>query len=92
MRLIDADVLFDNIVKSKRATSVMLGLVNDAPTVTQWVSIQDKMPDNNDRVLMFNNGVIKTDIFNILKDVWYEDDKRKCDFTHWMPIPPPPTD
>lgn len=62
----------------------------------QWIDVKDKLPLDNERVVISCNEGICTARF--LDDCWqmdpigsYAGDGYLWDVTHWMPLPKPPT-
>lgn len=58
----------------------------------EWISVKDRLPDNNDEVLMFICGVHVLGYVDINGE-WYNDVDEKefsGSVTHWMPLPDPP--
>ncbi len=58
----------------------------------KWISVKDRLPENNVEVLTYGKSDIE--IENFLNSVFYFHDDG-CDFpdmtiTHWMPLPKPP--
>ena len=101
MRLIDADELikvFDrddaNLYESAEKCTIhgdVKDIIKIAPTVMQWVSVEEGLPDPWQKVNVFlDNGKILT--------VHTDGNGRWCDIqghhnesvTHWMPLPEPP--
>ncbi|WP_312131903.1 DUF551 domain-containing protein [Leclercia sp.] len=64
----------------------------------EWIKTADRMPDDGRYVLVFHpgDGVQKITFFFAYGKWWdaAEDDYgvHKDYFTHWMPLPPPPTE
>lgn len=110
MRLIDAD-LFDKELEeySDRhydaefyTCESIRDMLEDAPTVNpyEWVSIEDRLPENDMDVLIYRGGYIG----NLMNVYTYIGDNKWMDeygywsctdnegITHWMPLPPPPTE
>ena len=63
---------------------------------TQWISVEDRLPSNSNRVLVY--GVyrrLETKIVDILryqgKNYGWEE-QRIFTVTHWMPLPSPPSE
>ena len=113
MRLIDADMLTSelygiynlNLENADRLeTSIYLDgfaraikTVNSAPTVMQWVSTEDRLPDNPRAVLcwMKDKGIY-LGYYNNLDEYkcfmpWPYIDEDISRATHWMELPKPPT-
>lgn len=60
-----------------------------------WVSVENRLPDNNELVLLYSKGVdgkdfMVNDFFYMLNGKWLRVGGRYFDniVTHWMPIPP----
>lgn len=67
----------------------------------RWVSVDDRLPENDDEVFIWPRPVFNETCFTACYEKW---DKRwrtdfynGCDYedyhptvTHWMPLPPPP--
>jgi hypothetical protein len=53
-----------------------------------WVLIKDRIPKENERVLLFNGFRI----FDLSWMQWTNHDEEwlRKEFTHWMPLPPLP--
>lgn len=114
MRLIDADnfkITHDNYEQDAFGSGFylqgqmdVLDSIDDAPTITPkpvWISINDRLPEVGEEVLVFTNGCIR--VWSLIQpdkesaDVCWEDDYGyfQCDegiktVTHWMPLPEPP--
>lgn len=105
MRLIDADALKkmkfsggmhdDNFLVYVPFREVM-GNIDNAPTVGGWISVKDRLPEDDDDVLAYLNDGTETRIAacNYSNGVWY-DCVMNCivvinNVTHWMLLPKPP--
>lgn len=103
MRLIDADALL------QRYDEVHVGppggarkLIEEAPTICEWVSVKDRLPDINDycdKLCIVNgrNGMtVYEDAMLVLEYAgygeWYCDEAPYAELTvsYWMPLPAPP--
>ena len=112
MRLVETDALFDKLSKeyeictmvepARKDTFYMYALdvardeLTNAPTVMQWVSVEDELPQTNRRVLIVNKA---SDVFEGMLTssdgelMWHRPSRINQPlhkFTHWMPLPPPP--
>lgn len=71
----------------------------------QWISVDDRLPDNNDKVIVCCLSEISDygypydykdacEMGFYEKDQWYSDNPDDMDVldnvTHWMPLPGPP--
>ena len=62
---------------------------------TQWININDKQPDDEQNVLVVENG----EVFHVVYDAdtkifydWVEEYMKFKDVKFWMPLPKPPED
>lgn len=61
--------------------------------MAEWISVKDRLPENDERVLVCLNNVAsamcngKIDTDRFLKNGWVRWNKY---VTHWMPLPEPP--
>lgn len=71
-------------------------LIANGVTVQEWVSVDDRLPEENGRYLTVNKmWDYKICVFDLWFDggFWYideEDDLFNFEVTHWMPMPQPP--
>ena len=71
-------------------------LLSHGVTVQEWISVKDRLPEENGRYLTANKRHDdKIDVFDLWFDggFWYiddEDDMFDFEVTHWMPMPQPP--
>ena len=54
-----------------------------------WVSVKDRLPENNDNVLIFSAGR-SIGWFCVLTNTWMKGIAQIKGVTHWMPLPEPP--
>ena len=94
MRLIDADALkkdltrfYDNEVTAKE-------LIDEQPTVGEWVSVEDRFPEKSGRYLCRYRQNIDGKFAYCTDFGSYNFDDEGGWFvgevTHWMPLPKPP--
>ena len=70
-------------------------LISNGVTVQEWISVEDKLPEDDSDVLAYSRNGEECRIYpaNYEKGVWFD-----CIFntpatdttTHWMPLPEPP--
>ena len=111
MRLVDADALLDAIASEFKheayegmeyeiSAKAVARLANEAPTVMQWVSVEEKLPESG-CVLVFNCGMGAMEVAYYgksgygSKKEWLLNERELLEVdgfkvTHWMPLPPPP--
>lgn len=70
----------------------------DVQSVPQWISVKDRLPDENQKCLVYRD--INADL-KITTGIWHNDRKEFCGLRHgtrledtiaWMPLPEPPKD
>ena len=95
MRPIDADALkisIDDGWKPDMMVSEIWSVINEAPTVGEWISVKDRLPENGQWVLC----KCRAEIYEVLRNdfgSWYHDINHTYMsgfVTHWMPLPEPP--
>ena len=95
MRLIDADALITAIkgktIMSGMAKAMALDAIGQAPTIGQWISVKDALPNLHVRVLtcdeahiVMENCLIEPAPFAKWAEGFY--------VNYWMPMPRPPRD
>ena len=102
MRLIDADALTKEIEDFNckncnhynhvrcRACPIddAVTYIDEAPTVGEWISVEDRLPDKQPcEYLVVNGNNVETAI--CLDNRWITP-RRVTKITHWMPLPEPP--
>lgn len=63
-------------------------LLDNGVTVQEWISVDDRLPDLFESVLVFRDGKITIDHHE--ENGWFAYDLNGKRATHWMPIPQPP--
>lgn len=57
----------------------------------QWISVKDRLPAVDTRVLVYEDGVMIVNAISSLNHRWdLYDNGENCRPTHWMPLPKPP--
>ena len=59
--------------------------------MSEWISVKDRMPDTNTRVLAFAYGQVQFGEWDG-NQLWFGDEYswQPEYVTHWMPLPQPP--
>ena len=70
-------------------------LINHGVTVQEWISVEDRLPEDDSDVIAYLRTGEEGRIFpaNYAKGVWFDCifNKRVTETTtHWMPLPEPP--
>ena len=63
-------------------------LLDNGVTVQEWISVDDRLPEPFESVLVFRDGKISIDYNE--ENGWFAYDLNGKRVTHWMPIPQPP--
>ena len=102
MRLIDADKLkqhyawWGDCEGSKERKEVFDTIVDLQPTVNEWISVKDRLPEKSGRYIVFglgwnNEKKMSTLLFGTKTNEWIATGAWKdWKVTHWMPLPEPP--
>lgn len=96
MRLIDADTLLANIHNAMCADCNdecaacqwrdAIRLIEEAPTVGEWISVDDRLPEEDSDALVCNKqGIVFSDWFKF--GIWQ---LGSMNISYWMPLPEPP--
>ena len=80
----ERDIFYANAVKD------VIRKVNSAPTVMQWVDVDNEKPKHNTCVLVTNGSYIEMSRYMYGRFYLYESDETHCRVTHWTPLLPPP--
>lgn len=95
MRLIDADALLEKMKHRREYVgrpSDPVCLVEDAPTVDGWVSVTDRLPEENG-IYLVCVALGYMDFYTWSDKIWFSSAFNVCDdgfVTHWMSLPEPP--
>lgn len=64
-----------------------------AASYPQWISVEDRLPEDGQRVITFRNGIYEFQSFEKRRNGWMNDENwfwSMATVTHWMPLPQPP--
>lgn len=94
MRLIDADALIAKYdAMHVGAPGRARNLIVDAPTVNDWISVKDRLPEVGKVVLAFGTRSATTGMFQGVgarNDLWWWKGHTIKHVSYWMPLPEPP--
>ena len=62
-------------------------LLDNGVTVQEWISVNDRLPEKFESVLVFRDGKISIDYNE--GNGWFAYDFNGKRVTHWMPLPQP---
>ena len=71
-------------------------LITNGVTVQEWISVKDRLPENNQWALCFMKdksfGTFRVFQWNYIDWQWNDGNEwfDEKDVTHWMPLPRPP--
>lgn len=59
--------------------------------INNWISVKDKLPEDDEYVLIYHNGskAIKISWYSSFNEKWMMD-YNNIHITHWQPLPEPP--
>lgn len=65
--------------------------------MTEWIKCSERMPGHGLPVLVVGNDVVQKNIYEWDGSTWQDwrgdyDECPESAFTHWMPLPEPPTE
>lgn len=94
--------LLDNIIHADCAYEVYTSLIESAQDIpdltaeierlqalTTWIPCSERMPERDDRVLIFCPQMAETEAA-IQLTRGYQCTRKRTDVSHWMPLPKPP--
>jgi hypothetical protein len=59
-------------------------------TLSEWISIDDRLPNRAEDVIVFSEDKFQIDIGFLMNGKWFSDRGELPTVTHWMPLPNPP--
>lgn len=67
-------------------------LISNGVTVQEWVSVDDRLPDDNDRVIAFRPNETETSAYKycVMYGWSVKASLKHRGITHWMDMPQPP--
>ena len=82
------ELFYDNNVrcdqKIEGLAEDVMDIVTHGVTVQEWVSVDDRLPDVGNIVLIYS------ETYGVCLDSYSDDTFDYFDVTHWMPLPQPP--
>lgn len=91
VRLIDANALAERVKRyiSVAGKDAIVKFIEDEPTVTGWIPVKERIPDNEDYVIVaYESGYVCRDFYSKNRNDFVF--KHRGEITHWMPMPQPP--
>lgn len=95
MRLIDANTLMKELEREVeladdwKTAHEIANCVKYAPTAVDWISVNDRLPDECKYVLVWESqGFAYCD--KLIYGIWNIGANNGAIITHWMPLPEPP--
>ena len=87
------DLFYDNNVrcdqKIEGLADDVIDIIANGLTVQEWVSVKDKLPEENTTVIVAtDNGIVFQCLYAY--DGWDLWDDNDVNITHWQPMPQPP--
>lgn len=88
MRLIDADALI-NYCNNLKDKTIDANDIARFPTVGGWISVKDRLPEDNVRVLVYSQTLKAMFVDKITDKKWWVLPEA-YEVTHWLPLPEKP--
>ena len=93
MRLTDVDALIEEWHENPPSYDMdrVFAALAQAPTVSGWVSVKDRLPDDTKQKIVFHKRGVSFAYFS--GNYWWSSigGRHSLDtVTHWMPLPEPP--
>lgn len=69
-------------------------LIDNGVTVQEWISVNDRLPEDNERVIAYRPNEPETSAYKYCV-MWgwsVKSSLKHRGITHWMPLPPAPED
>lgn len=86
------ELFYDNNVrcdqKIEGLADDVMGIIANGVTVQNWISVDDRLPDPFESVLVLRDGKISIDYNE--GNGWFAYDFNGKRVTHWMQLPDPP--
>lgn len=87
------ELFYDNNVrcdqKIEGLADDVIDIVANGLTVQEWVSVKDRLPEENTTVIVAtDNGIVFQCLYSY--DGWDLWDDNDINITHWQPMPQPP--
>ena len=83
------DTIGEYTIPHKFKEKIADHLISNGVTVQEWISVNDRLPNPFESVLVFRDGKISIDYNE--GNGWFAYDFNGKRVTHWMPMPLAPT-
>ena len=83
------DTIGEYTIPHKFKEKIADHLISNGVTVQEWISVNDRLPNPFESVLVFRDGKISIDYNE--GNGWFAYDFNGKRVTHWMPLPLAPT-
>jgi len=85
------DWIANNRVESMPQPVTSAFLAGYQAAAPQWISVKDRLPENDNEVLIVASGEVTTAFYEAGDFGWsYGTTGYETTITHWMPLPKPP--
>ena len=83
------EMLAPTSLNFEEATYLADCLVNNGVTAQEWISVKDRLPEENTTVIVAtDNGIVFQCLYAY--DGWNLWEGNEVNITHWQPMPQPP--
>ena len=67
-------------------------LISHGVTVQEWISVDDRLPEDGESVLTYKNGIVDVQVYEKNRNGWIKDNWfwSMATVTHWIPFPTAP--
>lgn len=65
----------------------VVDLIEKAPATYEWISVEDRLPNDNERILCFDPSLTKSSLGAISVQFGWCCKRKNMNITYWMPLP-----